>query len=385
MVQLVAKQLRAPCPWPRAIGDYRIFYDYSRQIVQTGIYPPLYYYAPPSVALMFCTTFFPFSVSAGIWVGLSGAAAIGSWLILIVMLRIWRTPGAMACLPLIFLGCSSFFSWDLTKQNMNVFFLGMLLVGVWFLDRDRPIAAGGFIAVSFALKLFSVLVIPYLFWKRRYRAFAWTIVFCVVYWILLPPIIFGPRAVVGVYRNWGGGVLDATRIPTDFPHPLLISIQRGAAYLAPGQPVGSAIIVDAVRAAWLGGLILICGTWQKRDSDVREARALIADIGALVLAAIGPSPYLEPYHPVAFAACLTVLLAVAADVNQTPRRRTMAGVFLVVVLILAGVPSRWELRGLAINIRLLIGSVGAILSTRALARQCETTNVKTLTPSLSAS
>jgi hypothetical protein len=201
----------------------------------------------------------------------------------------------------------------------------------------------------------------------------------------LPAIVFRSVGAVGVYRGWLGEISRASHLGADVPHPILISLARDAAYLGNGHPYRAALILNAGRAAWAGIVILAWAASCKRDPKAEDPFGLLTDVSVLVLAFVAPGPYLEPYHPVAFVISVALLAAAMRDQTRTMRQRWTACAFLLAVVLIAATPTKFEVRGIAINIRLLVGSVGVILLAWPRAAQCDTTNVKTFTPSLSAS
>ena len=196
-------------------------------VVRTNAYPADYPYPPPAVVFHWATAQLPFSASAALWAGTCGVAAVGCWLGLARLLRLDWDRGGYALLPVAHLACSYFFQWDLRAGNCNLIFLASLLLGAYFLHRDRPAAAGFFLAAAFSLKLFCVLVIPYLLWKRHGRAFAWTVAFVAAFWLLLPALVFDSSTVDVTSRtlptNYVQGMFTAPPITSPDIYPMKIA------------------------------------------------------------------------------------------------------------------------------------------------------------------
>jgi hypothetical protein len=235
-----------------------------------------------------------------------------------------------------------------------------VLFGVLCLHRERPRAAGFLIAFSFSLKLFSLLLIPYLLWSGRRKAFAWTCVFLAVFWFALPPGVFGWEGSRLVYADWFGRLRHAVDYPPTAEHPILISLHRSAAYLAGGDARGAGLILNAFRALWFA---LGVGTWLV--SRQRQASAgsfgLLADVGLLLLAPVAVSPYLESYHVVPLIIPSLLLVLTAVDSKQAISLRLLAVLFFVASACSAWIPADWELRGLIVNVKLLLAVGGVVL------------------------
>jgi hypothetical protein len=354
-VDLFGRNLFGGAAWPDSFIDYRLLYDYSRLVVRTHAYPADYPYPPPAVVLQYVSALPPFAVSAALWAGLCGVTALGCWLGLARLLRLDFDGGAYALLPLAHLSCSYFFQWDLRSGNCNLVFLALLLLGVHSLQRDRQRSAGFWFALAFSLKLFSVLVIPYLLWKGRRRAFAWTLAFACALWLLLPALVFGD-GLVEVYAAWLGRFTHAVGRSADPNHPILTSLPRAADFLA---GAGAPAIVNGVRGLWL--VLGLLGWWASARRRSDDTYSLLGDVSLLTLAPIAVSPYLEPYHPVPFAIPALMLLRTLADREQLTRTRLLALIAFAAAVAVAKLPLCWEVRGLLLNAKLLLGVSGVVL------------------------
>lgn len=354
-VDLFGRNLFGATAWADSLVDYRLLHEHSRLVVATHAYPADYPYPPPAVVLHFATAVLPFEASAVLWAGLCGVAAVGCWLALARLLRLDWDRGAYVLLPLAHLSCAYFFQWDLRCGNCNLVFLAALLLGVYFLDRDRPATAGFWFALAFSLKLFCVLVIPYLLWKGRRCAFVWTLAFVAAFWLVLPALAFGCGDFGEVYGAWLDRLTHAVGRSADHHHPILTSLPRAADFLAGDN---GPLIVNGVRGLWLALGLLGWRASARRPRD--DAFGLLGDVALLTLAPIAVSPYLEPYHPVPFAIPALLLLRTAVG-RERWHLRLLATVTFVAALVVAKLPLHWELRGLLLNAKLLLAVSGVVL------------------------
>lgn len=358
---VLGKSVFGAAPWPGSLVDYAIIYEQSRRIVETGTYPPVHPYPPSAVLLHYAAAQFPYPVSAALWMVLTTSAAVGCCWALVRMLDLRRVRGWAVLVLLAYASASYFIQWDLRAQNCNLIFLAALLLALLGLYGGRPRAAGFWLALSVSLKLFSILLIPYLFWTGRRSAFAWTLAFLAAFWLLLPAAVLGVGGSWNVYGQWSERLWHAANSGADATHPILISLSRSAAWLAPGDPIGAKLIINAIRLLWLA----VCSAAWARSRLHREARddafGLLADAGALTLAPIAVSPYLEPYHAVGFLIPALLLLYAAADGKQPARLRLLAAIIFGLSSLMEWVPAGWELRGLVVNLKLLVGVGGVSL------------------------
>jgi hypothetical protein len=347
--------------WPDTIVDYRSIYDFSHAIVATHAYPPWHAYPPSGIALHYLTAQFDFSISAAFFLALTTTSAVGCWWLILRLLRLESCPGSPTLVLLAFAAASGIIIWDLRSQNCNLIFLFTLLLGVWYLNQQVAPAAGFWLALSFSLKLFSVLVIPYLLWKGRLRAFIWTLVFVALFWGLLPLCTYGFRGFVPVYESWYGVVTSNTQDRVVLNHPILISLRNSAHQLAAADQLGADWIVRGVQFAWVATGLFACTTMRRRKEGPGDAYGLLADIGLLTLAPIAVSPYLEPYHPVPYCISAMLLLCAAFDARQTRRLRLLALLLFTISLGLALAPFPWSVRGFFHNVNFIVATTGTLL------------------------
>jgi hypothetical protein len=356
----LGKNVFGATPWPDTMVDYRLLYDYSRQIVSQRTYPDHHAYPPSGIILHYATAQFPFPVSAALYLALTISAALGCWWVLFRMLRLERRPGGAVLILLALVASNYYFLWDLTSQNCNLLFLLSVLLGAKYLAEGRPMGAGFWLALSVSLKLFSVFLIPYLLWRGERRAFAWALVFAAFFWALLPLLVFGPSGTIEVYGNWLEQLKTVSTNQAETSHPILISLYNSAAWLSDRGWPGSGLLVNSFRVLWLSLGLAAMAASRTRAKPPGDAFGILTDIGILLLAPIAVSPYLEPYHAVPFAIPSILLLDAASDSHQTTRLRWLALSLFAATLLLAAIPTPWGIRGVMVNFRLFAATAGAI-------------------------
>ena len=351
-VDLVGRTVFGATPWPESVVDYRILYDASRHVVATLEYPAGYPYPPPAVAFHAASAVFPFGVSAALWLALTGLAAGACYLTLARVLGLIARPGALVLLPLAHVVAVYYFQWDMRSVNSNLIVLAAVLFGCAALARERDAAAGFWFALAVALKVFPVLVLPYLGWTRRWKAFAWAGAFSLLLWLVVPAGLFGFDGVGGVYRGWANELTRATDAATNVRHPILISLDKAALFVASGDAVVAKGIARGVAALWvLVGLAGAAACWGNRP---RDGASILVHASLLILGPVAVNPYLEAYHLVPVVVPAVVLLAVASEPGQRVRVRAVGAVGFVVGLAVVKVPNPWPLRGLLVNAQALV-------------------------------
>ena len=361
---LTARTVFGSVPWPQSATDYRIIYDASRHVAETHHYPEQwpYPYPPPAAAVHAAPAALPFGVAATLWLALTGLAAALSDLALAGTLGLSRRPGLLVLLPLAHVVVAYYFQWDMRSVNCNLLVLAAVLFGCRALAAGRDRAAGFWFAAGVALKVFPVLVLPYLAWTGRWRALAWAAAFSVGFWVLLPLVAFG-GGFADVYAGWLGELTRATDPARKLAHPILISLDLAAAHVAAGNAVAARAVVYGVCALWVA--VGLFGAAVSRANRPHDGAGILAHVSLLVLGPVAVNPYLEPYHLVPLIVPAVLLLVVAADGAQRARVRVVAAAGFVLGLAILKASSPWPLRGLLVNAQALVLCGTAVWATWA--------------------
>jgi alpha-1,2-mannosyltransferase len=91
---------------------------------------------------------------------------------------------------------------DLTHGNVNIFILFLIVAALRALCRRRPARAGLLLSLAIACKLTPALFLPYLIWKRAWRALAGCALGLVLFVWLLPSCFLGVRANAELLMSW---------------------------------------------------------------------------------------------------------------------------------------------------------------------------------------
>lgn len=139
-----------------------------------------------------------------LYLGLCILNSVAWWLVSLLshaMAGSERIPGPwLVALPGFATITFVFDMYDLGQPNLVL--LLFMLAGFWLIARGRPWLAGGSFALATAIKVFPVAVLPYLLWRRHWKASAGMIGFLVVLVLLLPAPIRGYQRNVDELRTW---------------------------------------------------------------------------------------------------------------------------------------------------------------------------------------
>lgn len=351
---LTARTFFGSVSWPDSVVDYHILYEASNHVVDTYEYPidKPYPYPPPAVAIHAASAVFPFPVSAAFWLTLTGLAALTTYAVLARVLDLRRFAGLLFALPLAHLVVAYYFQWDMRSLNCNLIVLAAVVLGAAALNAQRNAATGFCFALAVAMKLLPVLLLPYLAWTRRWRAFGWMACFSLLFWVALPILAFGTTGFSEVYTGWGGELARATDPNVKHYHPIIISLDKAAFHATDQDTSAARVLMWSVCALWVGaGLIGAIASRMKRNHD---GFAILAHVSLLIVGPAAVNPYLEPYHLVPLVVPSVLLLLAAADMRQRAWVRLGAVVGFTLGLLILKASSPWELRGLLVNAQALV-------------------------------
>src|SRR5262249_16102399 len=120
-----------------------------------------------------------------------------------------RVPGPwLFALPSFVTITFIFDMYDLGQPNLLL--LAMMLYGFWLLRDARPWFAGSMFALATAIKVFPVAVLPWLVWRRQWKAVASTLLFLVVILFVLPGPFRGFEHNVTELKTWYQGMVGSS-------------------------------------------------------------------------------------------------------------------------------------------------------------------------------
>jgi hypothetical protein len=319
-------------------GDSRTIYTYAPRIWDSGYLPAADFHAgvfnvvfphPPSAVLLFRVLGMagPEVFTLAWWV-LMAAGLIITFRVALQGDRLQRDCSWLAIGFVALLVADNAVAWDLRNSNCNLIYLGLVLAG-YALIRDRPVAAGILIGVSFSIKVYSGLLFVWLLFRAPRQALIAAIATAFVLWVVCPVVLLGPAGTVAIYQGWLDQVAVISSawgysMPDNPMQPPLVTLRRGAMYLFGAAPFDwqTQIFVAAMLALWCAVL-----AWYAlrgfRPVEV-PSRAALADWTVVLLVPLPFSPWLEPYHVVPMVLAAVVCFLTALDDRMAGRDRLVA-------------------------------------------------------------
>jgi hypothetical protein len=221
--------------WPLALsGDASIYFHQARRIFEQTNYPAdVIFPYPPSAVLIF----------QGLGVG-GPAVFMAIWYFLMAAGLVWTMRAGVAqerrdvqaAWPLIgaaaILFADSPISWDLRNANSNLIYLGLVMAGYGLIGR-LPMLAGTLIGLSISFKLYSGLLLLWLFVNGPRRAIGAAVLTVLVLWFILPAVLFGTEGTLTLYAGWreqlrtiSDPLLHASYLTNTTTGPPLVTLER---------------------------------------------------------------------------------------------------------------------------------------------------------------
>jgi hypothetical protein len=196
--------------------DYPLWFWAGQQVLRAkDLYPSdphdyfEFIYPPLSAVLLAIPSWFG---KIPLYAGLSVLNAFAWWMTAQfshAMAGSGRTPGPwLFALPGFATVTFVFDMFDLGQPNLVL--LVMMLYGFWLLQRERPVMAGSMFALATAIKVFPVAVLPYLVWRRRWKAVTSLLVFLVVFLFVVPAPVRGFQHNIAELKTWYQGMVGTS-------------------------------------------------------------------------------------------------------------------------------------------------------------------------------
>jgi len=114
----------------------------------------------------------------------------------------------LAALPSVVTISFIFDMFDLGQPNLVL--LAMMLLGFWLLQHGRSWSSGSLFALATAIKVFPLAVLPYLVWRRQWASVVSTVIFLVVFLLVIPAPIRGFQHNVSELKTWYQGMVGSS-------------------------------------------------------------------------------------------------------------------------------------------------------------------------------
>lgn len=240
---------------------------------------------------------------------------------------------------------------DFDDGGPNVILLAILLGGMSCVWRGRDLLGAFWLGLGIAAKLTPGLVLPYLLWKRRWRAATYTTT-ATILWILLPALWMGPASWWRHQQQWNevalsvvhdssdaGRDLNEQRVQNQALKPALLRylVTYPSSHPLRLEQAGYVDFLNwspstAGRAA--SGVLLVLGLvscWATRRRVEETPRVFLREISGLFLLMLLFSPVTWLQH---FVFALPAIYWIVTEQQAAPRKLRLGGIVLFAILAL---------------------------------------------------
>lgn len=196
---------------PDRFNDFRAYHD-AAVLAVDGRLPEAYslkerpYQYPPTLAsLILPLGFLPYRVALVVWVLVGLALLLCSFRVLDKVL----CPPVMGLDKLVgFLLVYRLVESDFANTNANVLVLGIVIIGFWLERRERSVAAGMLLALAACVKVFPILIFPWLLTPSRRRMLGGFLLGLLFWGAIVPATVLGPSDYKDCCRAWYGSMIS---------------------------------------------------------------------------------------------------------------------------------------------------------------------------------
>ena len=349
--------------------DYPLWYGVGQQILRgQDLYPrdrtdfPFMY--PPPAALLLVPLSALGQLPMMVALLMLNSAAWAAAVLLSVLLAAGNAWDRHPLLYLLPSACCVFSVHDMYLLGQpNLLLLALLLGAFACLRTGRDLAAGLLVALAVAIKAFPILVVPYLVYRRHWRALAWAVGFLAALLVLVPAPVRGFQRNLDELGVWARGMVfryDADGIgqrPAQgygYRNQSLVAVAHRLL-----RPVNAEMEFDekepvfvnvadldfrtvsvVVVAAALGlGLFFV---WSMPPRGRRTAESDAVEFAMLIVLVLMCSPYTFGYYYVWLLYPFTIVVNLALTA-ASPRERNRTVAWFVACLLLLGLslPFPW--------------------------------------------
>lgn len=337
------------CPEP--VCDFTRHYAPVADGVPSGTMPGWGYVYPPTLAILV----YPLRLvpgSEGLWAVLLAVVQVALAVLPTALLgeRRWGPAVGLTALSAGAIAGLQVLSWGQVSGLLVL----LLLVG-FFLLRRQPWLAGGLVGATIALKVYPVVVVPWLLWRRSWRSLLVVGLAVVVLGGVLPVLVYG---VEGTLSFYSAAWTELQRLVPGFrrsigPQSVASVASRLGLHAVPYGPEAMTGIAAVVGLAQLG----LVGLLERRPAAERWLWALVLTYGVFPCFLASSWLHYFVHLPLAWVLLARVLL------DEAPTHRVGIGI-MTAVSVLAGTWPAWVLLGdrVYVGVGVLLGSHLAALT-----------------------
>jgi len=216
----------------RHFCDFRVYYATAEKFLAGE---DIYKRDKESVTPYKYSPTFAFLFSFLGWFGIKTSSLVFFSLNFVFLLLLFRYSQKLIDPGLSFNKCFWLFFWVfapisrfafqvLDTGQVNVIMAGLVVLGLYFANRDNDIAAGALLSLSVFFKYMPALLIPYFLFKKRFRLLGWLFLFGITF-MILPLVYTGMEKYIAYTKSWLPSI-----VATSLDHGSLIDYKNQSLY-----------------------------------------------------------------------------------------------------------------------------------------------------------
>jgi hypothetical protein len=183
-------------------GDYGTNLEQSTQVLERHSFPYGFTYPLPCILMRYYLFKIGGNYSGILWVCLIAFSVYFSTRFLVEQFYTGDARYTYSYVVLAFLPVAYYVQWDLKALNCNQIVLGLVMASVLCLKRKAHVRSGIFLALGVALKLYPIVILPYLLIRKKYRIVLAALAGIVVFFVLIPVIVLGAPDFAELTGKW---------------------------------------------------------------------------------------------------------------------------------------------------------------------------------------
>jgi len=187
-------------------------------------WPPFFLFLAAGLALLARVSL---PIALLLWQLGSVATVWGSCRLMALLVREEPAPFTSSAVLVPVLMTARLLQEHLQHTQINLYVMFLVLLAFYLFQRRREPLGGLALATATSLRAVPLLFLPYLLYKRAWRAAAWTAAFLLVLNVVLPLVTFGPATMAERWTSWRTRAAVETNDPTPvYPNQSLLSAMK---------------------------------------------------------------------------------------------------------------------------------------------------------------
>lgn len=345
-------------------GDYGNNLQQSMQVLDRHSFPYGFTYPLPCILLRYYLFKLGGNYSGIVWVCLIAFSLYFATRFLIEEFYTGDAHSRYLYLMLAFLPVAYYVQWDIKALNCNQIVLCLVMASVLFLKRQAYLLSGLFLALGVALKLYPIVILPYLLIRKKYRVVLSAMTWIVVFFVLIPFMVLGSSDFIELTGKWIESlaltgapdfIVRVVAYKTSLHYAILSLISGGNPATLPPQSLENVKHLTFLLKICFVAMAAVYLVFDlRRPSLPGEANHILFNILLILLGSLLFSELLQPHHGVyLFAASLLIVnFSLSGSFPKSVRYPVLALALLPGIVIKAASPGMEK--AFAMNLHILV-------------------------------